>query len=159
MADLGQGLRAVVPEAVAKLDDAGLAKDALAIVENSTLIGKAVEPAKVKIDPTNRAFIAIRHLPCRQECCCIRCGRCIDNCPAQIDPVVLHGLAKGKQWDKAKKYGVSWCFECGICSYVCPSRLPLQESILEIKRKLLIDKDTLTSLRIMATEQDQKGGK
>jgi Na+-translocating ferredoxin:NAD+ oxidoreductase subunit C len=34
----------------------------------------------------------------------------------------------------AEKYGIEACIECGICSYVCPSNLPLLEGIRRLKQ-------------------------
>ena len=35
----------------------------------------------------------------------------------------------------ADRYGIDSCIECGICSYVCPSKLPLLASIREMRRR------------------------
>lgn len=56
---------------------------------------------------------------------CVRCGACVDFCPVGINPVRLHeGL--NKSGDRARLAGeLERCLECGICSAVCPSRIPL----------------------------------
>lgn len=56
---------------------------------------------------------------------CIRCTRCADVCPAELQPQELYWFAKSKNLDKAEDYHLFDCIECGACSYVCPSNIPL----------------------------------
>ncbi len=56
---------------------------------------------------------------------CIRCTRCADVCPAELQPQELYWFAKAKNLDKAEDYHLFDCIECGACSYVCPSNIPL----------------------------------
>jgi electron transport complex protein RnfC len=37
--------------------------------------------------------------------------------------------------DLAERYGLDACIECGICAYMCPSRLPLLQGIRVLKQK------------------------
>ena len=59
---------------------------------------------------------------------CIRCGRCVDACPMFLNPSMLGLLAKKGFWDEMSENYVMDCFECGSCSYVCPSHIPLVQS-------------------------------
>lgn len=56
---------------------------------------------------------------------CIRCTRCVDVCPADLQPQDLYWFAKSKNLEKADEYNLFDCIECGACSYVCPSNIPL----------------------------------
>lgn len=68
------------------------------------------------------------------EASCIRCSRCIDACPVSIMPCMI-GLAVEKdRFDIAGSYDPLDCIECGSCSYVCPSKIPLVQLIKLAKR-------------------------
>ena len=62
-------------------------------------------------------------LPAPQPC--IRCGRCAQACPADLQPMELYWFARAKNFGKAQEYSLFDCIECGCCSYVCPSHIPL----------------------------------
>jgi len=57
---------------------------------------------------------------------CIRCAYCVEACPMHLNPSTLGLLAaKGDYERMAKQFHLDDCFECGCCSYVCPSNIPL----------------------------------
>ncbi len=61
----------------------------------------------------------------REEYPCIRCLRCVDACPVYLNPSRLGALAKKRQYEAMMEYHILDCMECGSCSYVCPSNIPL----------------------------------
>ena len=58
---------------------------------------------------------------------CVRCGKCVDVCPAGITPNIIADLVEHKRMDEAAEFGLFSCLECGLCYYVCPSMIPLVE--------------------------------
>jgi len=57
---------------------------------------------------------------------CIRCGYCVDACPIFLDPSQLGLLADNAEYQRmAEEQNLMDCFECGSCSFVCPSHIPL----------------------------------
>ena len=57
---------------------------------------------------------------------CIRCAYCADACPLFLEPWQLGALATSGAYQKmADEHHLMDCFECGSCSFVCPSHIPL----------------------------------
>ena len=56
-------------------------------------------------------------------------------CPMRLEPAVLLQAIELEQHDLARRLHPEACVECGLCSYVCPSSLPLASNIaLGIRR-------------------------
>jgi electron transport complex protein RnfC len=60
---------------------------------------------------------------------CIRCSRCIRACPVRLHPVLIYNAIDKGNLEKAKRLYIKDCIACGICSYVCPSGIPLAGTI------------------------------
>lgn len=60
---------------------------------------------------------------------CIRCGRCIEACAMGLMPSMISVLAERGFYEEAKEYGLFDCFECGSCTYVCPSKRPIVQFV------------------------------
>ena len=57
---------------------------------------------------------------------CIKCGECVNACPKGLNPSMLGMLAARREYEvMGEKFSLGECFECGCCSYVCPSHIPL----------------------------------
>jgi len=67
---------------------------------------------------------------------CIRCGRCVRVCPANILPNLLSVTIERNDIQKAIAYNPLDCVECGCCSYACPSGRPIMQQIKTVKRQL-----------------------
>ncbi len=56
---------------------------------------------------------------------CIRCLRCVSACPMNLLPNKMYWHVRSSAMDRARHYNLFDCIECGCCSHVCPSRIPL----------------------------------
>ena len=74
---------------------------------------------------------------------CIRCGRCLQVCPVNLNPTKIAHAVKNGKLEMAKDYHINSCMECGCCSYVCPANIELTGyiktgKILEARAKKLM---------------------
>ncbi len=67
---------------------------------------------------------------------CVRCGRCIDNCPLYLSPTKVAVAVKHRDYALAADYDLMACCECGCCSYVCPAGIPLTQYMRAGKNQL-----------------------
>ena len=75
-----------------------------------------------------------------EESACIRCGRCVKNCPMGLNPSMLGILGERELFDEAKEeYGLMDCLECGCCSFNCPSKRNIVHYV-KYAKKLVADK-------------------
>lgn len=70
----------------------------------------------------------------RTSWACIHCSECVNVCPMGLNPTQLGMLAAKREYDEmAERYHLGDCFECGCCSYVCPSHIPLVQQFRAAK--------------------------
>ena len=58
---------------------------------------------------------------------CIKCGRCVDVCPMELQP--LHFAKFVLDALKLKELKIMDCMECRCCEYICSSKIPLTNLI------------------------------
>lgn len=68
---------------------------------------------------------------------CIKCNRCVEVCPAFLQPVYMSAYSLKDDYEGAEKFKAMDCIECGSCSFVCPANRPLLPSIRVAKREIL----------------------
>ena len=52
-------------------------------------------------------------------------------------PLYLQQFARNDDLDACEKYNVTSCIECGCCSYGCPSKRQLVQTIRGAKRSVM----------------------
>ena len=92
----------------------------IAIADLKTPLTKASNAITVLTkEQIGRAKFARRQTPC------IRCGRCLEVCPENLNPTKIAHAVKHNLFDVADRYYMSACIECGCCSYICPANIEI----------------------------------
>lgn len=72
---------------------------------------------------------------------CINCGKCVEVCPGRVVPQKLADYAEHYNEEAfVKNYGMECC-ECGCCSFVCPAKRPLTQTIKSMRKMRLAKKN------------------
>jgi len=77
---------------------------------------------------------------------CIRCGKCVRNCPMHLMPMYIAQFTKIHDLKRAEEYGAMSCVECGSCSYNCPGGVEIVQHIRVAKAAIKAEKTRLASL-------------
>ncbi|NIX57739.1 MAG: RnfABCDGE type electron transport complex subunit C, partial [candidate division Zixibacteria bacterium] len=105
----------------------GLKENTRQILFGGPMMGSSQAHLEVPIMKGTSGILCLTDYEVREyeEYPCIRCLRCVDACPVYLNPSRLGALAKKRLYEEMMDYHILDCMECGSCSYVCPSNIPL----------------------------------
>jgi electron transport complex protein RnfC len=105
----------------------GLTNDAAQILFGGPMMGTAQYNLEVPIMKGTSGILCLTEsqVLSRKEYPCIRCSSCLDACPVYLNPSQLGTLARSGRYEEMLDLHLMDCMECGSCSYVCPSNIPL----------------------------------
>ncbi|MCL2832060.1 MAG: electron transport complex subunit RsxC [Treponema sp.] len=106
------------------------------IIVGGPLMGTAIFDTEVPIVKTAGGvlFLTEKEAFIPPERNCIRCGSCVENCPANLLPLELNADVLKEDSEAFVRHNGLECIECGSCSYICPSKRRLAQSIRTIRR-------------------------
>ena len=113
------------------LDTVGVSDALGRVFMGGPMMGPAASSLDIAIVKGTSGVVAFtteetRNTSRQKEYPCIRCAYCVDACPLYLNPSQLGLLAKNHEYDRmAAEFNLMDCFECGSCSFVCPSHIPL----------------------------------
>ncbi|MFR9071081.1 MAG: electron transport complex subunit RsxC, partial [Paraclostridium sp.] len=61
----------------------------------------------------------------------------LDVCPAFLQPLYISAYSIKGDYESSEKYKALDCIECGSCSFICPARRPLLQSIRVAKKEII----------------------
>ncbi len=112
----------------------GLNKKEVTYVSGGPMMGTSIPTDDIIININDNCILVLDKVEEDIESTCMRCGKCVDNCPAKLSPVLIKEALNNK--DKLKKLEPMRCIECGLCSYICPAKINLREKVKLAKEKL-----------------------
>ena len=105
------------------------------IISGGPMMGAAVMNDELPVMKQNNAILVFgkeaAKLP--KASACIRCGRCVEACPMGLSPVEIALALNSKDADEIKALSVDLCMACGSCSFVCPAKRPVAQTMAEAK--------------------------
>lgn len=109
------------------------------LIIGGPMMGYAMPNDDIGIDKTSNCILALSHENTKHHgdvLPCIRCGECVNVCPANLLPQQLHWYIKGENLEKAREHHLFDCIECGACAWVCPSQIKLVDYYRYAKSEL-----------------------
>jgi len=113
----------------------GYSQEAGKIISGGPMMGQALTGDDIPVVKQNNAFLVFGKekatLP--DATACIRCARCVSACPMGLAPVEIALSLEVKDVEELKALHTDLCMECGSCSFVCPAKRPVAQTMKEAK--------------------------
>ena len=109
----------------------GVTQKSARVILGGPMMGVAIADLDTPITKTSGAVTVITKEQMghakfvRRQTACIRCGRCLQVCPENLNPTKIAHAVKNNLMDIAESTYMSACIECGCCNYVCPANIEL----------------------------------
>ncbi len=109
------------------------------IIAGGPMMGKAVYSTDIPTVKSSSAILCMTkdEISQYEESPCIRCGRCVSVCPGMVMPNKLSKLVEHGNMEEFVNAGGMECCECGCCSYVCPAKRHLTQTIAGARKLVL----------------------
>ncbi|UCG52219.1 MAG: electron transport complex subunit RsxC, partial [Candidatus Latescibacterota bacterium] len=116
----------------------GLTEDARQVLFGGPMMGTPQFNFEVPVMKGTSGIVCFteKEVRSRREYTCIRCSTCLDACPVFLNPSQLGMLARVARYEEMLDLNLMDCIECGSCSYVCPSNIPLVQRFRMAKAML-----------------------
>lgn len=106
------------------------------VVAGGLMMGQRLDSATA---PVTRGTTSLTLLPAAtpvpRSRACIRCGACHDACPLELHPIDIAERVDGtaRPLPTTVRAQLEECFLCGVCSAVCPARIPIAARLREAR--------------------------
>jgi electron transport complex protein RnfC len=108
------------------------------MISGGPMMGIALYNCNVPVMKTSSALLGIKKdTAAVEESPCIRCGKCAEKCPLQLMPFQLAAMGNRNDEDGFVKADGMECCGCGCCSYVCPAKRSLSQSIMQTRNSII----------------------
>ena len=113
------------------------------VIQGGMLMGLSQHSTQVPVTKETAGILALISLPVTgshrsriyERGPCIRCAKCVDRCPVSILPYRIAAFCEKRRFLDAVQTGLFACIDCGLCSYVCPARIPLAQILKSAKSR------------------------
>jgi len=100
-------------------------EEELRVIMGGPMTGIAVDSLDIGISKGTSGITVLPEALVKKasETNCIRCYRCVEACPTNLEPYLLYKQFKKKMFNEMKETHLMDCIECGSCAYVCPANI------------------------------------
>lgn len=112
-------------------ESGGFTDDHVKIIDGGPMMGIPFKDTRIPVakDTTTLLFFPSDEAIKREDC--IRCARCVQHCPVALQPILISNAWEKNRLDLVKDLQADVCIQCGLCTYICPSKIPLLLNIRE----------------------------
>lgn len=112
------------------------------IINGGPMMGKAMFSLNVPVTKNSTALLVMKkdEMAAVEPSACIRCGRCIGACPEHLVPQKLYEAATHGDAERFEKLNGMECCECGSCTFVCPAKRNLTQSLAQMRAAVMANR-------------------
>ena len=101
------------------------------ILMGGPMMGVSLPTDELYILKQNNAILAFGEKEARlsEPSACIRCGKCVSACPIRLLPLELCNASERRDEEALNRLNAMNCMECGCCSFTCPAKRHLVQTI------------------------------
>ena len=116
----------------------GLKEDAESIkmINGGPMMGKPFDDTSKPVNKETTSLLFLSKPTTEKESPCIRCARCVNQCPMNLQPILISNAYRNREYELGKELKSDACINCGICTYACPSKIDLLADIKALNEKL-----------------------
>ncbi len=114
----------------------GFTDDVSKVIWGGPMMGIAMKKIEIPSTKTTSGILCFNEADALipEPTDCIKCSKCVEICPAFLQPVLLEAYKNKRDVDMTIKLHVTDCIECGSCSFICPAKRELLKSIRLAKK-------------------------
>ena len=106
----------------------GIVEEPAKVIVGGPMTGRAQDTLDVPVVKGTTGVVVLppeMALEDMDYCDCVRCCKCVERCPMLLYPNQISIYCEAYMVKEADQWNTMDCIECGICSYVCPSKRPI----------------------------------
>lgn len=113
------------------------------MLHGGPMMGKPINSGQIPITKgsTIITFLPKEEVVADERTPCIKCAECLNVCPVSLQPILISNAYEQGDIDEAERLGAMDCIDCGNCSFICPSNIPLLENIRKAKGEIKARKE------------------
>lgn len=117
------------------IDECGGLKGETDMINGGPMMGRHFTDPDLPVDKDTTTLLFLEKREKKEESPCIRCARCVDNCPVALQPIAISNSYRQNRWDRAMELRSESCISCGVCTYICPAHIDLLKDIEALNKK------------------------
>ena len=102
------------------------------LILGGPMMGASIPSSDCIVTKTVTSCIVLNAEEVKEEPC-IRCGSCVLSCPTGLEPQQIMLAVKANDKDRIKALNPLRCIECGLCTYVCTSKIRVTDFVRRAK--------------------------